>query len=68
MQDILTGNRVLQLPGKWDSLKFKHWMRDFLPVCWESMKPHQTVEYALLKLSAPSNLFLVKQKRNLGKL
>ena len=46
MQDILMGNWILQLPGKWDSLKFKHGMRDFWPVymldlCWEiSMKPY----------------------------
>ena len=32
------------------------------------MKPYQTIEYALLILSVPCNFFLVKQKRNSGKL
>ena len=68
MQAILTGNGILQLPRKQDLLKFKHGMWDFWSVCWESVKPYQTIEYALLISSVPCNFFLVKQKRNSGKL
>ena len=62
MQAILMGNGILQLPRKHDLLKFKHGMWDFWPVCWESVKPYQTIEYALLILSVPCNFFLVNKR------
>ena len=39
-QNFLTGNRIAKLPWKRDSLKFKHKVRDVLPVCCEFGKSY----------------------------
>lgn len=52
MQDILMGNWILQLPGKWDSLKFKHGVQDFWPVYMWGI--HETIRLSKQELKCES--------------